>query len=152
MPDPLLEPPDSRWEEAGLEEEYEAAERAAEFYAAKVRREGNHVFFEFKGRASQQLVARLECNGYPAVAPDLVFLDPETNVVSGNQRHWPPASPILKHADGLHLCIPGTRWFERTHNNRGTREDRGLARILEVLAICCDGGAQALAPGRRRRR
>jgi hypothetical protein len=152
MPDPLLGLPDSRWEEPGFEAEYAAAERAAEFYAAKVRKEGYHVFFEFTGRESQRLVARLECNGYPAKAPDLVFLDPETNGVSGDKRHWPPDSPILQLPDGLHLCIPGTRWFEQTHRNRGTREDRGLARLLAVLAICCNGQAQALAHGRRRRR
>ena len=152
VPDPLLGQIDSRREEADFRTEYAAAERAAEFYAAKVRRQGNYVFFEFTTRASQQLVARLECDGYPAQAPDLVFVDPATNAVSDDPGHWPTGSPVLKHSDGLHLCLPGTRWFENTHGQRGTREDRGLARILEVLAICCSGQAMALALRRRRRR
>jgi hypothetical protein len=152
VPDPLLELIDSRRKEADFRAEYGAAERAAEFYAAKVRRQGNFVYFELTHRASQKLVARLECDGYPAQAPDLVFVDPKTNAVSNDQKHWPSDSPVLKDADGLHLCLPGTRWFEKTHSQPSTREDRGLARILEILAICCNGQALTLDPRRRRKR
>jgi hypothetical protein len=152
VPDPLLRQKSSFADGPDFQAEYAAAERAAEFYAAKVRRQGNYVFFELTPRVSQQFVARLECDDYPAQAPDLVFVDPKTNAISNDRRHWPPESRVLQDPDGLHLCLPGTRWFEKTHRQRGTREDRGLARILEVLAICCNGQAQALDPRMRRKR
>ena len=144
MPDPLL-----LLGQGDFLSEYAAALRVAEFYGVGVRRDGTQVFFEFK-TPQGRFVARLECGGYPAVAPDLVFLDPETEAVSADRNHWPPGGAVLHHPDGWHVCIPGTRWFERTHRNRGTRKDRSFSRILEVLAVCCSGRAQGLMVGRRR--
>jgi hypothetical protein len=133
-----------------FEAELAAAKRVAEFYGVNVARENRSVFLEFRTGQADPLVARLECTGYPQQPPDLVFLDPQTKAVSARKEHWPPNTSLIKRNGELRLCLPGTRWFERTHGNRGTRKDRSLARILEVLALCCAGQSRALTGGLRR--
>ncbi len=143
MPDPLLEIAD-------FNTEYAEVARIAGFYDARVWQEGHYVFLELPSPGNRRLLAKLECQGYPAIAPDLVFLDPGTRAVSTQPNDWPPHSPVHAWNGSLHLCVPGTRWFEMTHSHRGSRKDRSLTRLLEVLALCCAGHAQVLAGlGRR---
>jgi hypothetical protein len=138
MPDPLLEIAD-------FNTEYADAARIARFYDARVWQESQFVFIELPCLGGRRLLARLECQGFPEIAPDLVFLDPQTRAVSAQQKDWPPHSPVHEGNGALHLCVSGTRWFEMTHNQRGPRKDRSLTRLLEVLALCCSGHAQALS-------
>ena len=124
--------------------DYAVAARVGEFYGARVRREGQHVFFEFTPRQGGRFVARLECQGYPAQAPDLAFLDPDTYAPSSERKHWPPNGPVGNHRGKCSICMPGIR------TNPGAMWDRALPRILEMLALCCNG--QAVVPRAPRRR
>jgi len=120
------------------------AEGVAAFYGAAVRRDGERVLVEFTPRRGGRFLARLDCRGYPVVAPDLVFLDPGTLAPSTERSHWPPESPVMTEHGGFYLCLAGLR------RNPGAPQERTIPRIVEVLALCCDGQAPNLRLRRRR--
>ena len=120
-----------------------AGEGVAAFYGAAIRRDGERVLVEFSPRRGGRFVARLDCRGYPAVAPDLVFLDPKTLAPSKSRQHWPPESPVPEQGE-LYLCLAGLR------RNPGAPHERTIPRIVEIVALCCEGQAPFLRLRRRR--
>jgi len=124
--------------------DFAVAVRVGKFYRTRVRREGQHVFFEFTPRQGGRFVARLECQGYPMQAPDLAFLNPANYAVSAERKHWPPNGPVGNHRGKCSICMPGIR------TSPGAMWDRALPRILEILALCCNGQAVVTQAPRRR--
>jgi hypothetical protein len=144
MPDPLLFPSRGRsnpfplrprtrpikpaTDLKALETDCAIAERVAAYYGAGLRREGVQVFLDFTPQRGGRFLARLDCQGYPSLAPDLVFVDPVTLASSTERNHWPPESPVMKEHGGLYLCMAGLR------RNPGAPQERTIPRVVEILA------------------
>ena len=139
MPDPLL---------GGLlsfEESLAHARRVAGWFGASLTHEGRLVFLECLGAQGRPLLARIDCEGYPAQPPLVEFLDPlapdRIKACASDQRaHWPCSPGPIQRLGRFYLCLAGTRSHPLFHPRASSVI--GLGHLVAVLALAGRGTAR----------
>ena len=131
MPDPFLTV-------LGLDEDVARAVACAERFGATLSHEGPCVFVAFEGIKGRRLLARIDCEGYPQVPLDVVFLDPAVGhradaPASRDPSQWPMGLSVLHRPNGWGICVAGTRAYQQTHGNPGFV--MSLSRLVTTLVL-----------------
>ncbi len=140
MPDPLLTT-------LRLEKEIERVAQIAERFKASLARQGNFVFLEMKDANSREMLARLDCDGYPEKPINAEFLDPQTvdrvgASASNNHNHWPSQPGPLQKDGKLYLCLAGIKSYLAFHVDPGYVMT--LSDLVKSLILWCRGQSHLL--------
>ena len=143
MPDPLLA-------ELGLYKEIERARKIARRYGAAVSAQEQFVFLETKDSAGRNILARIDCTGYPNQPLNAEFLDPQKGPeadaqASHNPEHWPKNPRPMERDNRFYLCLAGTKSYLRFHKDPGFVMP--LPDLVRTLILWCRGQSHLLRLG-----